>query len=269
MSPRTDDRIHSREIPTVLLLRVAIVASLIVALVSADTFRATEARRFVFSSAQEVIRNQFPQMVAAKLTIRQGLDEFVGREPQTITAHAISLIALGILISYIVGPVLLFTSFRRWLLGDRAPLFRVTTLVGILFTEAWIAIALPSPFVGWVIRSSARTGHSVLFSKDEIVNVMGELKIAADVYRIIPHPKGGGGSYKGFQIPERLQKTRFAEFSAEAELDHIRFHARSTVNVGTRFMDGPSTPVPDATVSVTLRSNGRFENWNYTGLFHN
>lgn len=100
-----------------------------------------------------------------------------------------------------------------------------------------------------------RTSSPVNQNKDAIINDLNNLAAISFQYRIRSKEMGGGGgSYIGFSIPEKMQQNENATFKAEVlDKDHIRFTAASAKGFGS--------------VSETIDETGRMGDWTYTGQF--
>jgi len=285
MSTRIDTRLSAGELPIRLLLLIfgsALTALLMMAIVLKQS---PEYRKELLPENYSLYFIQAPHMKAGALTIQSGLDEFTGNQPKPMSARAASGLALGFLLSYVIGPVLLLQWLRRRLIGERDKLPRLSTIAGVFLTAFWIFLAIPG-FIGqFQVSARLKTAQSVQMAKDDIINALTLVANAAQQYRILPKRLGGGGgSFEGFVVPAEFAGSSDAtsidshsagipliqfpmRITAVARHDEIEFSAVPLVNPRSRFTDEPLQPIPDARVRTTLQKDGFMWNWVYSGLF--
>ena len=89
-------------------------------------------------------------------------------------------------------------------------------------------------------------------NKDAIVNDLMNISQYAYRYKLTPVPFGGGGRvYTGFQIPDKLNQTDYATYSANPTGQVVDFTATSKLGFGT--------------VSATLDSMGTLGQFTFSG----
>ncbi len=117
----------------------------------------------------------------------------------------------------------------------------------LIFGFALFGVAMA--VVVWVFTSNNMTAQ-----RDALMTELTIVAGDASSYRLRSRPLGGGGSFKGYRIPNQLRSTRHAEIvatdSAGAMLTLV---ATSTGGMGT--------------VSAKLRSDGKLRDVVYSGEF--
>jgi hypothetical protein len=115
-------------------------------------------------------------------------------------------------------------------------------ILGVIIVGIAIAVGI------WLFASS-----SVGSNKDAIINDLSNLAQYGYRYKLRPEPLGGGGrSYVGFNIPEKLRNNENASYETTTISDSsIVFLATSNFGYGT--------------ISVVLTSQGDLTNFTYSG----
>ena len=98
------------------------------------------------------------------------------------------------------------------------------------------------------------SGKSVSSNKDAILDDLQNLGQYAYRYKMRPEPLGGGGrTYSGFTLPNKLQTNENAGYSTSANPQAVTFTATSKFGYGT--------------VVAVLDSSGALGNFTYSGEF--
>jgi hypothetical protein len=96
-------------------------------------------------------------------------------------------------------------------------------IVGVIVVGIAIAVGL-----------SLFNSTSAESNRDAIVNDMMNLSQYAYRYKLTPIPYGGGGrSYSGFTIPEKLSDNENASYASESGPNSVRFLGTSKYGYGT------------------------------------
>ena len=115
--------------------------------------------------------------------------------------------------------------------------------VSVIFIGVAIAVAL------FHFSSAARS-----LNKDGLIHGINTLASFASEYRLRPpNLGGGGGSFVGFDIPEKLATTDVGMYTATVSRNSILFMGTSSLGYGT--------------VQAMLDSAGQLKNFMFTGEF--
>ena len=114
-------------------------------------------------------------------------------------------------------------------------------IIGIIITAIGIA-------VGIQLFGASSTGAN----RDALINDINNIAASAKSYRSkISAMGGGGGSYVGYVLPDKLNNNDDGSFSLAISPASIVITGTSALGYGT--------------VEATIDSNGAAGNWNYTG----
>ncbi len=114
-------------------------------------------------------------------------------------------------------------------------------IVGVIVVGIAIAVGL-----------SLFNSTSAESNRDAIVNDMMNISQYAYRYKLTPIPYGGGGrSYSGFTIPEKLSNNENATYMSEAGPASVRFIGTSNYGYGT--------------VAAVLDSSGELSAFTFSG----
>jgi hypothetical protein len=101
----------------------------------------------------------------------------------------------------------------------------------------------------WVFSKNNVSAH-----RDLLVSAISHIASDAVQYRHRPKPSGGGGSFAGYQVPQRLLESEHATLSAKDSAGYVlTILATSTHGLGS--------------VSARVRGDGALGNFSYTGEF--
>ena len=174
----------------------------------------------------------------------------VGLGGSVVGFHDTSKIATTMAVLF-VASVLVEWPFFAWALNERMWSFSRTTFKCTFWAQCVsYALMIPYYFISTVffmmMEGTGPPSSNVLVTMDAY-NLSG----SAYQYRLrLREIGGGGGSYRGFSIPERLWVQKFGRFEAVTSRDSIVFVARDST--GTRNL-----------VHVVLDSTGKLHSWEY------
>ncbi len=271
MRPTIDTRVTARQLPGRALATLAAIALVVLlfAIIGAAIKDYGSADDPGFSWIM-VSRGtiQYPHVLAGDLTITNGLKEFSGKPPEGMSPRMASLVLLGVLLTYVLGPALMFFAFRRRALGDKGAILRPAAIVGFTLSGFWMVSIVPAVVTQFQVRQSLRSAQSVQQVRDEIINDLNEIAMWAHTYYVLPVTRGGGGrNFRGISVPTRFMETNWGTYTISANQRSLKVLGRPTFNPYAVYTSAARTPIPEASVSVVVDSTGQMRDWEYTGLF--
>jgi hypothetical protein len=204
----------------------------------------------------------FPWVIAGMHTLENGLNAFAGKPAQLPEAVEQARVLTAVLITFVICPTGFLLGWRRRRLNrESAPgksQLRFSSLLygfsGVL-TLFVAATIIPINIVSESLRQGIRERQAVQDNRDQIITDVNLLALDIYQYRLLPREmNGGGGSYFGYRLPEKMSNTNDATYSAAVKDDEVVIHAQSTV-------------YPSASVEVTVDKTGRLVWWGYAGEF--
>jgi hypothetical protein len=198
----------------------------------------------------------FPWVTAGGLTIQHGLAMFSGETPTKMSSETRLSILGSLLVAFIIGPTLLFFSWRRLATEPKTSamkpasigFFFGATLTGVyLFPLLVMSIAHPA------VASSMRSAQALGQDRDWVINGIYRVSLDAHQYKILPKSfGGGGGSYVGYRIPDEIIKTTYAEYAATDETD------------STLTISGSSLAFQGASIRAVYGPDGKLRRTGFT-----
>ncbi len=199
-----------------------------------------------------------PWIIAAGVTVAEGINEFVGRVGSYDYSIERYLSLVGLLISFILAPSLFMFAWRASYIRQESEQSKsinkvrassVTFVLGGMLTLALILPSIPGSIVHWQLFERMKSLAAVEEDKDYLIFRVN--KIAADAYQywILPTTMGGGGnSYQNYVIPMQLASNESGTFTVSSLTGNsITFMATSTKHLGTTI-----SAVVDSTGSVRV-----------------
>jgi hypothetical protein len=186
---------------------------------------------FVFLSNFVFVRFNIPEfsplpwVAAGGLVVNQGLTLFSGGSPE-VPSMAIRVgILIGLLLAFVVGPAVFFFSWRKLLIGEKSRIVRPAN-IGFILGGVVLLFYVLTAGVGAIVQHkvfrSMQAAQALGENRDGIIGDMRLLSLDAYQYKILPKSLGGGnGSYSGYDIPERLQKSEFGTYQIVAVSDSV------------------------------------------------
>jgi hypothetical protein len=205
----------------------------------------------------------FPWMIGGKQTIENGLRAFSGKppEPPPIDDQARALGSL--LIGMVLCPTVFFLEWRRRRLAKASILQRTTLrmsggfygLCGLVTVLVTVAVG-PIAYFGERSRTNLYHAQAVQGNRDLMIRELNTLAIDAAQYYILPKSLGGGGwTYEGYSIREKLAQSENAWYKVSGGRSVITFRATSA-------------KYPSCTIEVNVDSLGQMRPWTYGGEFN-
>jgi hypothetical protein len=204
----------------------------------------------------------YPWVLAGGRTIGNGLRAFSGQTPFAVPI-AIRAAALMItLISMVVCPTVFLLEWRRRRLSSDVTAGRPPMkIAGIAYSLCgWITIVsgfglIPVAYVTEATQTSLRHAQTVQESRDEMINELFFISVDAAQYFILPKTLAGGGrTFEGYSIPEKLARTQEASYTVADDKNKATIHGVSLRN-------------PSCTIEVQVDSIGEMRGWTYGGEF--
>ncbi len=201
-----------------------------------------------------------PWTMAGGIVIQQGLDLFSGNVLQPVPTDAKAAILIGLLMGFVLGPTLLFFSWRSLATGPKQSGLRpalIAFIMGavLIATNSFgtFAVAIIHPYVAESMREAQALGEN----RDQVISGMWRVSMDAYQYRILPKSlNGGGGSYAGYQVPASLRNIETNEFTAVSVSDT------------SLSILGSSTQYPGAGIQGMYDSRGQLSgSFKFTGSF--
>ncbi|MBI3006120.1 MAG: hypothetical protein HYY49_12000 [Ignavibacteriales bacterium] len=202
----------------------------------------------------------FPWIIAAGLTIADGLSKFSGEQPAVVSQGERLAVLANFLIIYVVAPTMFFFGWRhRRLLQDqgegRRTLWTFILIVGGMLTFSAVIPAIPAAIAQRAVSTSLRDAQAVQGNKDLMINDLNVLAWSARQYKILPKSLGGGGgSFVGYSPTGEIASTEEGTYSVEASANVCSVNARSK-------------KYPYATIRLIIDERGKLQKWNYGGPF--
>lgn len=267
MASTTDTRLRSSEIPRRSAWTLVTAAALVLVMAFVRANVVSDPMDPERQIARQVGMFQYPHALAAGLTIARALEEFSGKHPQAMTPRLASLILLGILSTTAIGMPILLASMRRRLLEGRAPFLRIGAIVGFLLAGGWALSLFPATILQRQGRATLASNQGIQRVRDEMINSMTEISLVARGYARRPAGKnGGGGTFDGFALPSRLQRTTRATYEVSAQETTLVITGRLLIDPVSVFTAAPELPAPDWTVRCIITPS-RDPKFTYTGRF--
>ena len=176
-----------------------------------------------FSRITETKVTLLPWMTAGGLVIQQGLAMFSGGAPAVLSMTEKIGTLLGLLAAFVIGPTMLFFSWRRLVTEPGKSVLRpanIAFLLGGSITSFYIFTALTVSIIHPQVASSMRSAQALGENRDKAIQGLTHVSFEAYQYRILPKRMGGGdGSYVGYQVSDNLRKNSDAEFLPSEQTD--------------------------------------------------
>lgn len=202
----------------------------------------------------------FPWMIGGKQTIQNGLLAFSGKPPEPPPAGDKARALIPTLISMVLCPTIFLLGWRRRRLEkasstERPPL-KVSGYIFCGLVTVFVALAVgPIAYFGERSRASQHHTQAVQGNRDLMINELNMLAINAAQYFILPKSLGGGGrSFEGYSVSEKLAKSEEASYAVTGSNNVAAFHATSV-------------KYPSCTIDVKVDSIGNMKWWVYKGEF--
>lgn len=180
-----------------------------------------------------------PWVTAGGITIHHGLTMFSGETPSELSAETRFSILAEIIAAFVLGPTLLFFSWRRQVLEPNSSMMRPSSIgffFGAILTGIYMFPLLLMSIAHPAVASSMRKAQDLGMDRDLVIAGLARVSRDAYQYKIMPKSFGGGaGSYVGYRIPEDIAKTKSAEYIAAEETD-----STLTISGSSRTFEGAS-----------------------------
>jgi hypothetical protein len=206
----------------------------------------------------------FPWIQAGFHTIANGLDMFSSGHIEALPGLPARVgLLVSVLLVLVFGPTLLFFGWKQRaedrLSGTPLPTWRgstITFVVGVIITASMAIPVIPGSIMQRVATHRLQEAQAVQENKDQIINEIDAVVIDAHEYRVLPKElQGGGGSYLGYKLAEKLANTPNATYTV-------------TVTDNAVTIVATSRPYPGAKVTVQAVSSVLYpKEWSFTGLF--
>ena len=201
-----------------------------------------------------------PWTMAGGFVIEQALDLFSGRELPPISMEKNIAMLTGLLMAFVIGPTLLFFSWRRLLTGPKQSKLNPSIIgfvFGVIFMSSGVLGTIASAIIHPQVAASMREAQALGENRDEVISGMRRVSLDAYQYKIMPKSyAGGGGSYMGYEVPSVLRKLETNEFIATSVTDTCL------------TITGSSTKYPGAGVQGVYDRQGRlFRTFSFMGSF--
>jgi len=175
-----------------------------------------------FSPPRSVV-SPLPWVTAGGITIQQGLTIFSGGTPAEMSFEVRYSILGTLLAAYVIGPTLLFFSWRRIAIEPKTSPMRPASIgffFGAILTGVYMFPLLLMSVAHPTVASSMRSTQALGQDRDWVINGIFRVSLDAYQYKILPKSfGGGGGSYLGYRIPEGVGRTAYGEYLATEETD--------------------------------------------------
>lgn len=150
----------------------------------------------------------FPWMVAAEITISDGLDNFSGVSSGPMSDGQRSAMLIGLLLSLVVGPTLLLIGLRDWKSTPVPKRWHPPAL--LLGAVLVVSTTVPSVILAasqWQTFSTMQEAQKIARERDDMVSTLHHVGRDARQFRILPETLGGGGgTFQGYEIPATLKE---------------------------------------------------------------
>jgi hypothetical protein len=204
----------------------------------------------------------YPWMYGGARTIANGLRAFSGQPPIVAPIAQRAATLMLVLISMIFCPTLFLLEWRRRRLKDdttvKRPPLRISGILYLLC--GWVTIVsgvglIPVAYISEVTRADLRHRQAIQENRDEMINELNFLCVAAAQHYILPKALGGGGrTFEGYSIPEKFVRTEEAAYTVIDSKNAAWFRG-----VSLRF--------PSCAINVQADSMGQMTGWRYEGEF--
>jgi hypothetical protein len=237
------------------------IVALCIMLVSRGTLSWNLSRDQAWNSVSVPITT-YPWMYGGARTIANGLRAFSGQPTIAAPIAQRAATLMLVLISLVFCPTLFLLEWRRRRLKDDSTVKRLPLRIsGILYLLCgWVTIVsgvglIPVAYISEVTRADLRHRQAIQETRDEMINELNFLCVAAAQHYILPKELGGGGrTFEGYSIPEKFAKTEAATYTVTASKNAASFRG-----VSLRF--------PSCAINVQADTTGRMTGWIYEGEF--
>jgi hypothetical protein len=236
---------------------------LLAALILGFTITAQKAALRVTSNVvHERTWTLFPWIAAGAYTLHNGLAAFSGDAPKLPTVGDQARVLTAVLITFVICPTGFLLGWRRRRLNRESvpgkSQLRISSLLygfsGVL-TLFVAASIIPINIASESLQQGIRERQAVQDNRDQIINDLHLLALDIYQYRLLPREfDGGGGSYRGYTLPEKPSSTKDATYSVSVKDDEVTICAQSI-------------PYPTASVEVKVDTMGRFVWWKFPDEF--
>jgi len=179
--------------------------------------------------SDEIFRTQpraftpMPWVMAGGIVIQQGLDMFSGLQPAPVSTADDWAMLTGLLTLFVLAPTLLFFSWRTLATTPAVSGLRPATIgfgFGvILMTMSSLGVGAGAIFHPQV-ASRMRTAQALGENRDMVIRGLWRVSVDAYQYKILPKSlNGGGGSYKGYEVPASLRQFEGNDYIAVSAND--------------------------------------------------
>lgn len=259
MSQRTD----SSEFAPGFIWKIILltIVALCIMLVSRGTLSWNLSRDQAWNSVS-VPMTTYPWMYGGARTIANGLRAFGGQAPIVAPIAQRAATLMLVLISMVFCPTLFLLEWRQRRLKDdtkvKRPPLRISGILYLLC--GWVTIVsgvglLPVAYFSEVTRAELRHRQAMQENRDEMINELNFLCVAAAQHYILPKALGGGGrTFEGYSIPEKFVRTEEAAYTVTDSKNAASFRG-----VSLRF--------PSCAINVQADSMGHMTGWKYEGEF--
>jgi hypothetical protein len=204
----------------------------------------------------------YPWMYGGARTIANGLRAFSGQPPIVAPIAQRAATLMLVLISMVFCPTLFLLEWRRRRLKDDTTVKRPPLKIsGILYLLCgWVTIVsgvglIPVTYISEATRAELRHRQAIQENRDEMINELNFLCVAAAQHYILPKALGGGGrTFEGYSIPEKFVRTEEAAYTVTDSKNAASFRG-----VSLRF--------PSCAINVQADSMGQMTGWRYEGEF--
>ncbi len=202
-----------------------------------------------------------PWTTAGGIVISQGLEMFQGLEPKEITSGEDIGILLTVLMAFVIGPTMLFFSWRRLSLTPKKSVLSPANIgffFGALITSFYLFGILVGAIIHPQVASSMRSAQAVGENRDMMIAGISRVALDAYQYRIKPKAAGGGGgSYVGYSVPEKIRTYAGGEY-LQSEVND------STITISGASLEYKGSEVrarygPDGTMKGPFMFLGKFQ----------
>lgn len=181
-----------------------------------------------------------PWVTAGGVTIRAGMEEFVGHSAANTGSSDRYYMLMGLLVAFVIAPTLFLFAWRK-IRVEGLPQSFLATLLFIAGGSVTLSVFVPSvPEAVSRRLPYAQTGETqtIQETKENLMLGLNEIGVDARAYWILPEPKGGGNkSFAGYRIPVRFAGSGDVKYEiAPAEGRTLRFKASSRAYAGSSVM---------------------------------